>query len=118
MVGRASSDDEQRAGPETGQKPGAGDQPEASAGAWRLISEANRFSLAALRTNWGRTYAINFDGMDWTASPRDAPDAVLTHQNPEHLSTLISLDYTRRALQRGIARHDDAWYREGFSSST
>jgi hypothetical protein len=118
VAGRANGDDDQHAGPEGGQKAGSGDEQEKPAGAWQLISEANRFSLAALRTNWGRTYAINFDGTDWTASPRDAPDAVLTHQNPEHLSTLISLDYTRRALQRGMARHDDAWYREGFSSST
>jgi hypothetical protein len=43
---------------------------------------------------------------------------VLTHQIPQHHSTLISLDCTRRALQRGMARHDDTWYREGFSSST
>jgi hypothetical protein len=118
VADRSSDGADQFAGPEGGQKAGPGGQPGSSADSWRLVSEANRFSLAALRTNWGRTYAINFDGTDWTASPRDSPDTVLTHQNPEHLSTLISLDYTRRALQRGMARHDDAWYREGFSSST
>ena len=71
-----------------------------------------------LRNNWGRSYAINFDGTGWTAIPRESPETVITHQDPLHLGTLISLDYTRRALRLGKARHDDSWYREGFSSST
>ena len=100
MADRSGDGADQHTGAGGGQKAGSGGQPELPADSWRLVSEANRFSLAALRTNWGRTYAINFDGTDWTASPRDSPGTVLTHQNPEHLSTLISLDYTRRALQR------------------
>jgi len=117
-VANSSSDGADQFAGAGNQKAGSDGQPEPSADAWRLLSEANRFSLAALRTNWGRSYAINFDGTDWTASPRGEPGTVLTHQNPEHLGTLISLDYTRRALQRGMARQDDTWYREGFPSST
>ena len=118
MAGSSGDGGDQRTGPEIGQKAEPGDRPAAPAGAWRAAGEANQFALKVLRTNWGRSYAINFDGTDWTASPREAPGTVLTHQNPEHLGTLISLDYTRRALQRGMARRDDSWYREGFSSST
>jgi hypothetical protein len=109
---------EPRTGPDGGQKPGTESPPAAPATDWRLVSEANQFTLRALRMNWGRSYAINFDGTDWTARPRDLSGTVITHEDPQHLSTLISLDYTRRALQSGRARHDDTWYREGFSSST
>ena len=108
---------DQHSEPEGGQKAGHGAEPGGPATDWRLVSEANQFTLRALRMNWGRSYAINFDGTDWTASPRELPRTVITHQDPQHLSALISLDYTRRALQSGRARHDDNWYREGFSSS-
>ncbi len=106
------------AGPEGGQKAGAGDRPEAPEADWRLAGEVNQRQLRLLRVSWGRTYAVNFDGTEWTASPRDAPGDVLTHRDPEHLGTLISLDYARRGLRAGRAKRDDAWYREGFSSST
>lgn len=66
-----------------------------------MLDKDEQSMLNNLRWHWERAYAINRDGVTWTAIPAAAPDAVLSAKTGMELRTAMQNDYAARALRSG-----------------
>ena len=66
-----------------------------------MLDKEDQTTLNGLRWHWEKAYAINCDGMTWTAIPAAVPETVLTANSGIELRTLMQNDYAARAMRSG-----------------